>query len=342
MRTFRIAWRRSDTRSNHDAYDTRTEDDRRNESGGGAVVVSDPAVALGVKVFSRTEKLETLLESVPGDHYETVYVADDGRTEERSHLYERAWPFALEVIDLPYDAGLGVGRNAIVDALSEEYLTIVDSDHEVPPNADVLVRQLEARPEFGGISGLLLEHGTIQGLCHDLSEDGDVLVRETGSKTAAIVAGYPLVAFDFVPNVATFRRACLEEQGWDERYVIGREHLDFFVAHRATDWRFGTCPAVLFPHRPGGGGEYDSNRLDPAKLLASKSYFREKWGYDQVVAREFWLGNQSVDKPLAVLDGSVPIPTWLGAKLMDVRDARLRFEAATAGVSDRLPVVSPR
>ncbi|WP_160162901.1 glycosyltransferase family 2 protein [Natrinema limicola] len=292
--------------------------------------MSTPSTALGLKVFNRTEKLEALLESVPPDAYETVYVADDGRTEERAYLYERSWPFDLELLDLPYDAGLGVGRNAIVDALSEEYLTVVDSDHEVPTNVDVLTRQLEARPEFGGISGLLLEHGRIQGLCHDLFAEGDVLIRDTGTKTATQVAGYPLVEFDFVPNVVTFRRACLEEQAWDETYVIGREHLDFFVAHwQATDWRFGTCPAVVFPHHPGGGSEYDANRRNRAKLLASKAYFREKWGYEQVVAREFWLGTQSVDKPLAILDSDLPLPTWLEAKVMDARDARLRIEAMT-------------
>lgn len=298
---------------------------------GGGIAVSKPAVALGVKVFNRTEKLEALLESVPESVYDTVYVADDGRTDERTHLYERDWPYTLELIDLPYDAGLGPGRNAILDALDEPYLTIVDSDHTLPANVDVLVHQLEARPEFGGISGLLFEHGRIQGLCHDLYEEGDVLVRDTGPKTESMVADYPLVEFDFVPNIVTFRRECLEERAWDENYVIGREHLDFFVGHKhETDWRFGTCPAVLFPHHPGGGREYDTNRRDPAKLLTSKAYFREKWGYDQVVAREFWLGNQSVDKPLAALDGGVTVPTWLGAKVMDLRDGRLRLAAATS------------
>jgi len=293
--------------------------------------MSDTSMAMSVKVFNRTEKLETLLESVPTDEYETVYVADDGRTEERAHLYEREWQFDLEVLDLPYDAGVGVGRNAILDALEEEFLTVVDSDHEVAPNADVLARQLKERPEFGGVSGLLLEHGRIQGLCHDFYEEDDVLVRDTGPKTTETVAEYPLVEFDFVPNVVTFRRECLEELAWDENYVIGRDHLDFFVGHwRETDWQFGTCPSVLFPHYPGGGSEYDANRLNPEKLLAGKSYFLDKWGYEGIVARGFWLGNQSVDKPFATLDGDFPVclPARLGAKVVDVRDARLRLEAA--------------
>lgn len=288
-------------------------------------------MAISVKVFNRTEKLEALLESVPAEVYETVYVADDGHTGERTHLYEREWPFDLEVLDLPYDAGVGVGRNAILERVEEEFLTVVDSDHEVPANVDVLARQLEARPEFGGISGLLVEHGRIQGLCHDLYEEDGVLVRDTGPKVAETVADYPFVEFDFVPNVVTFRRECLEELAWDEHYVIGRDHLDFFVGHwRETDWRFGTCPSVLFPHHPGGGSEYESNRLNPEKLLAGKSYFLEKWGYDGIVACEFWLGNQSVDRPLAMLDGGLPVrlPARLGAKLVNLRDARLRLEAA--------------
>ena len=284
-------------------------------------------IALGVKVFNRTAKLRNLLESVP-EIVDTVYVADDGYTEERSHLYRKKYHFELRLLDLEYDAGLGYGRNQIVDELEEKYLLIVDSDHQVPSNVDLLSKQLDARPEFGAIGGLLIEHGKIQGICHDLFEKQNILVRDTPDREVQEITGYPLIEFDFIPNVAMFRRNCLKEQSWDPEYVIGREHLDFYVAHYLkTDWRFGVSPTVLFPHEPGGGTDYLSNRTNPDKILQSKRYFLQKWGYDQVVARRYWFDDEKLDKPVSSLERSLDIPIGLGAMVMNARDLKLKLQS---------------
>lgn len=243
-------------------------------------------VALATKVFSRAEKLGALLESAGTAGLDAVYVADDGKPSDRKdELYAAEYPFDLTVVDLEYDAGLGRGRNAIVEVSDEPYLLFVDSDHRVPGNLDILIAQAEARPDLGGISGLLYEGEKIRGTCHDLHERGDLLVRDVREdKPVEMVAGAPLVAFDFVPNVVLLRRECLNEQAWDDEYVIGKEHLDFYVAHaERTDWRFAVSPTVLFDHRPGGDEGYVSNRESAAKLEHSKRYFLEKWGYQQIL-----------------------------------------------------------
>ena len=156
-------------------------------------------IALGVKVFSRAGKLESLLESIKGTPIETVYIADDGElSEEKTRLYDRTYEFDLHLLDLPYDAGLGRGRNEIVEQLDEDYLLIVDSDHQVPSDVSVLADQLEERSELGGVSGLLYEHEKIRGTCHDLFEEDDVLIRHVrDDKPVKMVAGAPLVKFDF-------------------------------------------------------------------------------------------------------------------------------------------------
>lgn len=243
-------------------------------------------VALGTKVFSRADKLGKLFESVKRTPIETVYVADDGKpNEEKERLYSDDYPFELTILDLEYDAGLAYGRNCIVEASQEEYLLIVDSDHEVPPEVGTLVAQLEERPDLGAVSGLLFERDKIRGTCHDLHENGDVLVRDVRTdKQVHRVAGAPLVEFEFLPNVALFRRSCLEEQTWDPEYIIGREHLDFYVAHkRRTGWKFAVSPTVIFGHYPGGDGSYFANRMNRNKLKQSKRYFLEKWGFQTVV-----------------------------------------------------------
>jgi hypothetical protein len=288
-------------------------------------------IALGVKVFTRAEKLAGLLESAARGPIDRVYVADDGeRTERKEQLYGREYPFELTVLDLEYDAGLGYGRDRIVEALKEPYLLIVDSDHKVPRNVEVLAEQLEQRPAFGGVSGLLLEGGRITGTCHDLFERDDLLVRDVkGGKQVEEVAGSPLMEFEFLPNVAMFRRECLMKQSWDPNYVIGKEHLDFYVAHkRRTDWRFGVNPAVLFTHRPGGDASYDRDRSNLEKLRRSQRYFTEKWGYRQIVhGQTDWvdptspLRNSRFVTRLLFKSVLLNLPSTVQAWGMDLREA---------------------
>ncbi|WP_262180175.1 glycosyltransferase family 2 protein [Haloarcula laminariae] len=243
-----------------------------------------PDIALGTTVFKRTEKLARLIESVP-DHVDVVYVSDDGDTEERRHLYERDYPFRLEVIDLEYDAGLGRGRHEIVERLTEPYLYIVDSDNQMPTNAEILVDQLKANCDLGGISGLYDEGDALNCGSHDLFDEGSYLVRDLRTtKSPVDVAGQSLYTFDFVPNVALFRAECLRDYSWDPEYVIGMEHLDFYLGHkRQTDWTFATNPRVIFPHDRGGSPAYLTNRTDSEKLRASREYFLRKWDLDGIV-----------------------------------------------------------
>jgi hypothetical protein len=262
-------------------------------------------VALGTKVFDRTAKLETLLDSAVGSPVERVYVADDGEpSAAKRALYDGSFPFELEVIDLAYDAGLGRGRNRIVEELDEEYVLFVDTDHVLPRNVDVLIDQLDARPDVGGIAGSILEpeRGRVWQSAKDFREEGDVLLRgaDLHEKHIEEVAGYPFVEFQFVPNAAAFRTECLKAYSWDPAYVIGWEHLDFYVGHwKRTDWIFGVCPAVLFGHYPGGSTDYESNRRNAAKLARSRRYFLDKWGYDaRITTKPYWFDTHGSDPSL--------------------------------------------
>ncbi|WP_436926722.1 glycosyltransferase family 2 protein [Halosimplex amylolyticum] len=245
------------------------------------------SIALGAVVFKRTDMVEQLLSSVSSP-VETVYIADNGEiSPERRRIYDRSYPFELKVLDLEYDSGLGHGRNEIVEQLSEDYVVIVDSDMTMPHGIEYLADQLDERPRLGGVSGLLFEHGNLIGASCDLYEEGEILIKDIrGTKDSEFVDGKPFVEFDFVPNAAMFRRECLEEYSWDPAYKFGAEHLDFFVAHKKrTDWTFGTCPAVVFPHFPGGDAAYLSARMgiDEDRPGKSLQYFLDKWGYRHVL-----------------------------------------------------------
>jgi len=244
------------------------------------------SVALGVKVFTRVDKLADLLDTANHPLVETVYVADDGEiTDEKRELYDQEYDFELELLDLEYDTGLGYGRKKICESLSEEYLLILDSDMLVPKNIEILQAQLEAEPSLGGVSGTIVENNRFRGGAGDLFEEGDILVRDIrDAKEIQTVSGYPLVMFDMIRNAAMFRKECLDDYTWDENYKIGYEHPDFFLGHkRRTDWQFGLSPNVTFQHFPGGDQPYLDKRKSKTRLDNSKGYFLEKWGFDAYI-----------------------------------------------------------
>lgn len=257
------------------------------------------SIALGTIVFQRDKKLQNLLKSVDPKHISTVYIADNGHTEEREWIYSTDFQFELHVIDMDFDIGIGACRRAIAERCEEKYLLVTDCDMLVPGNFEVLRDQLDASPEFGGIAGIIRENGKVHsGYCHDLFEEetykGTVLKGDIRTeKEVSTVAGAPLVPFDFIVNCALFRTECFDDYVWDDSLKFSA-HEDFFVGHKHADtWNFGVCTDVIFEHDPGGGVEYDTEyRFNKDRLAKYTDIFLDKWGYEQMVygPGQYWIG----------------------------------------------------
>lgn len=270
-------------------------------------------IALGVVVLNRVDKLSRLLESTEGTAVDTVCVADNGKnTTEKESLFSQEFDFDLNVLDLEYDIGLGASRDAIVNALDQEYLLIADSDHEIIDDIDRLVSILESREDIGGVAGSVMEpeRGRIWQSAKDFYESGSDLVRspDYSWKELEQVNGSVFVQFDFIPYPALYRAECLEDYSWDPEYPLGRAHVDFYVGHwKQTDWVFGICPQVHFGHYPGGDRSYTSHRRDSEKYRRAKSHFREKWGYDAInPGKGYWYDTEGhpnlIEKAKSIYD----------------------------------------
>lgn len=277
-------------------------------------------IAVATKVFKRTEDLRRLLRSAECTGIRNVYVSDDGESGEHESVYDEEWEFDLTVINLPFDAGLGEGRRRFVEESTEDYLLVVDTDHEIPPNYRVLKDVLDQYPELGAVAGITVENGTIGGMCHDIKVEDGVLIRHAPLKEYDWETGHPVLRFDFIPNAALFRRECVEDYNWDPAYIIGKEHLDFYYGHiLRTDWEFAICPVVTFPHHETTDSEFLKFRLSEARRMKSKRYFLEKWGLEQIQRRSYWLDRTPHANPVAVrLSNSVPLP--LGKRILNAND----------------------
>lgn len=256
-------------------------------------------VALGVVTYNRTTRLRRLLESVP-DLIDRVFVADNGPVlDAKQQLFdlvrdEGHYDFVL--LDLELNAGVGRSRQAIVRASESPFLLMADDDHELPPTTHVLLDQLQANPDLGGVAPSLIEphDGRVYQPAKDFRVRPDnptELIRGANleAKSVERAADHPLVRFDFVPYPTLYRRSCLDDYSWDPAYPLGRTHADFYVGHwRTTGWEFAVSPGVHAFHFPGGDDEYETERRDEDKLREAERYFREKWQMIVSPRKQFW------------------------------------------------------
>lgn len=274
------------------------------------------SIAVGVPIYQRTEALEIFLESVP-EHVETVYVADNGPDQDRD-IYEQEWPFALEVLHLEHDAGIGACRAAIVEESEEPFVWVGDCDMEFTDRNDLrrLRTILRSNPSIGGVSGWLIEGDIVRSGARDLVDAGQYLIKDAAEPDIEGRA-LPFARFDFIPQCGLFRREALETYSWDEQ-VRSSEHIDFFIGHQeAAEWEFASTPTVMIRHNKDIDRDYRESKRGHNHV--DVEILSEKWGYEDTVAGSYsdWAQKREPslkEEAFDVFRQATPAKVWVPAK----------------------------
>ena len=251
-------------------------------------------ITCGVTLLSRTEKLRKLLHSIDRSPITNVVVSDDGDADARHDLYySNDWDFELNVVRLTDGSGVGYGRNRALDYVDTDNFLLVDADHQIPENVGELKRILDADDSIGAVGGLLREANGIggSGTNYHLLKRGEKRYLQLDVQEAPIpktIAGHLFFEFDKIPNASLFRTAVFDDGMWDPEYNVGSEHRDFYLSHVTDNWRYGITPSVLFPHSIDETAAYQRMRFSPTANNESATYFREKWGIEQVIVGNHW------------------------------------------------------
>jgi len=245
------------------------------------------AIACGVPIYSREAALRQFLESVPA-YVETVIVADNGPEQNRD-LYRESWPFALDVLHLDHDVGIGACRAAIADACTESFLWVGDCDMAFVDGSDLRTLRaiLEANPDLGGVSGWLIEDRAVRAGARDLEVEGDTAIKEA-SDADLETDPVPFARFDFIPQCGLFRTAIYDDYSYDAS-VRSTEHFDFFYAHKQLDeWQFASTPAVMIRHDRTIDRQYRESHRGGGHV--DRDVLADKWGIEHVEpgARNDW------------------------------------------------------
>ncbi len=257
------------------------------------VKASEP-VAIGIKTFMRASLLYRTLAAIEKNctlPYR-LYIADDGKVDdEKRWRYQRLRNAGHVVLELPFNSGISIGRNAIARAVTESRVLIQDDDISFA-DAECLPRLmavLDAAPEIGVVAALVkgedgeyfASESYAKGLRLELNPP--LLTRTPAPRHLARVGeGGPLyVMADQVPNFFLARKEALDAVKWDDRIRVEYEHMDWFLGLQKTPWKAAVCLDAHAVHfREVAERDYFTFRNS-----ASPAHFHAKWGIAKIVSQ---------------------------------------------------------
>ena len=204
-----------------------------------------------------------------------MLVADDS---EEAALIE-----GVDYKRLPFDVGVGAGRNFLADTAETEFVLFADDDFVFTDQTRVFeTLDLLRKLKLDVLAGNIVEYGQFRRHFEgSLSLEDGVLRYEHKPRE---VLAHGVRVFDIVLNFFVARREALRAVRWDDEQKIC-EHTDFFL--RAKDkLRVGHTFDFLAWHHPVGNLTYQAYRA----RLHYYDRFLAKHQIREVVPKNFtWL-----------------------------------------------------
>ena len=191
---------------------------------------------------------------------------------------------------LPYDCGVSVSRNALVDAITEDYFVLCDDDFILTEQTsfDGALHILNNNPDIGIVGGFLC----------DITENGQhsrhweiLLNYDLGRRSLTAIpiqhyaptpeysGPYPYFRCDAVMNFAVMRTSIFSETiRWDPKFLCNGEHEDFYLnIKQNSDIGIAYHPGMRADHHHIASSRYHEKRL----RNVGWRQFLEKWNIDQ-------------------------------------------------------------
>ncbi len=177
-------------------------------------------VTMTVKTFERPDVLRRCLASVRTVFDGRIVVADDSRTAV-SGLGDN-----IDVIPMPFNSGVSVGRNAALDAVETEFVFVTDDDVVFTAASDIVAAMnfLDDHPDVDlvALTRVDLPRWRAVGAGADALFPG---AAEPLVPFGTLIGGLPVVPK--TPQLYLARTPSIQAVRWDERLRMV-DHRDFF------------------------------------------------------------------------------------------------------------------
>lgn len=257
-------------------------------------------IAIGIKTFMREDNLFKVIDSIE-KHFPypyRLYIADDSGevSDEKEYLYQRLRVKGHVIMRLPFNSGLSVGRNKIIQKAREDYILMTDDDIGLTDSTSIemMKKVLDSSEDIGICAGVIYQEngeyfgGEIYSKGLSLEMDRTLLLRQRVknlSKVNGIIFNYA----DQVVNFFLAKKEVFNDVTWDSRIKVEYEHVDFFLNLKKTRWRAAVCLGTKMLHYRSLGVDPIYNRY---RRSAPEQYFKQKHGIGNIINRYLQQGSR--------------------------------------------------
>lgn len=163
--------------------------------------------------------------------------------------------YGCKYVPLPFDSGVSIGRNRLIEHVDTEFILIGDDDFYYTEDAKVpeMLEFMRNHSEFDLIGGRVIERGVVknyQGTIdiypdhlhyHKLDFDQCELDEQTGLRYQKC---------DITFNYFIARTQVLKDNKWDENIKVAHEHSDYFIGLKKAGVRVAFTPDAVVVHKP--------------------------------------------------------------------------------------------
>jgi GT2 family glycosyltransferase len=234
--------------------------------------------------FLRYEYLEKCIESLRTSYPDINIIVgnngpEDGRKEKLCQKH------GARYYQLPFDCGICVGRNILVEKIKTPYTLIGDDDFYYDNRAKVEEMLEVVRAKEADLVGGRVEEGGItknyQGFIFD---KGKHFVYE--KLPDQLANGDKLVKVDITFNYFVARTKMLKDVKWDEQIKVAYEHSAFFIDAKRKGYSVCFHPKAIVIHKPfiekSDPGEYEQYKFFRMRKNDKKRFF-QKYQIDYVI-----------------------------------------------------------
>ncbi|MEO1615490.1 MAG: glycosyltransferase family A protein [Planctomycetota bacterium] len=206
--------------------------------------VSLTDITFCIKTIHRPWSCHRLVESLRQHLNDpTIIVVDDGQPDKRFSVKYPESAEHCEIINLDqHDVGVGVGRNAAVDAVKTKFMFLLDDDHVVTPNLNLdRVCERFAKHEVD-ILGVRQGAGGRPTMLSPLMNSKRIWMHRGETERNGYVAWCDMSSNAFLARTETVR-----DLRWDEELKT-YEHWEFFYRARLAGLKVAVSGDCFIKH----------------------------------------------------------------------------------------------